>query len=275
VGKDAIQSLKPVKQAEMEKSDLPYNLEVLVTNVADNAYSNKNSFKLFVNKQLIQPQNKIDNTTSDYIYRLKLMPGFYDIKGVYYWNDGWKDVKTEIKNKDLVRIDEKGITMLEKEIPKDWRGIVQGKDLTFNSSYKSNDQQNLVDTQHANGDSLSPTVKYQPGPPVSNRVKLQINTDPVKCEVYINDELIGSSPISWWVNRSKVHVVQVKAEGYRTGIRVVPPEEMMSEEKVVVILRLDQLNPGIPAQASSNETVRSSLNFQPTDTVRVDTSSIP
>jgi hypothetical protein len=272
VGKDAIELLKPVKQAEMEASDLPYNLEVLVTNVADNNYSNKNYFKLFVNKQLIQPQNKIDNTTSDYIYRLKLLPGYYDIKGVYYWNDGWKDVKTEIKNKDLIRIDEKGLTMLEKEIPKDWRGIVQGKNLTFDSSYKPTDQQNLAEIQNTQVDSLPPSMYYRPGQPVSNRVKFQINTDPVKCEVYINDELIGSSPISWWVDRSKVHVVQVKADGYRTGIRVVPPEEMMSEEKVVVILRLDQLNP-TSAQVSANPGALNSMNFQPQDTVRIDTSS--
>jgi hypothetical protein len=242
VGVEATDKLKPQKEVEFDKANLPYNLEVFVTNVADNAYSNKNYFRLYVNKQLIQPQNSVDNTTPNYEYRLKLMPGYYEIKGVYFWNDGWKDVKTEIKTEDLVRVDEKGLTTLKKEIPKDWRGVVQGKNLRFEMSYAEFEQSEPAVQQKFAADTVSKQqIVKRSGYTGTGRVKFQINTDPVKCEVYINDELIGSSPISWWVDRNTVHVVQVKAEGYRTGIRVVPPEEMQRDDKVVVIMRLDAL----------------------------------
>jgi hypothetical protein len=242
VGGEATDKLKPQKQVEFDKADLPYNLEVFVTNVADNSYSNKNYFRLYVNKQLIQPQNNVDNTTPNYEYRLKLQPGYYDIKGVYFWNDGWKDVKTEIKTDDLVRVDEKGLMVLRKEIPKDWRGVVQGKNLRFEMSYTEFEETEPVARQQFASDTSSlKQAQKRTGYTGTGRVKFQINTDPVKCDVYINDELIGSSPISWWVSRNSVHVVQVKAEGYRTGIRVVPPEEMQMDDKVVVIMRLDPL----------------------------------
>lgn len=242
VGVEATDKLKPQKQVEFDKADLPYNLEVFISNVADNSYSNKNYFRLYVNKQLIQPQNTVDNTTGNYEYRLKLLPGYYNIKGVYYWNDGWKDVKTEIKAEDLVRVDEKGLTVLKKEIPKDWRGVVQGKNLRFEMSYTEFDQGEPASQQQFAMDTISnQQIVNRKGYTGSSRVKFQINTDPVKCDVYINDELIGSSPISWWVKRTSVHVVQVKANGYRTGIRVIPPEEMRNDEKVVVIMRLDAL----------------------------------
>lgn len=272
VGVEATDKLKPQKEVEFDKADLPYNLEVFISNVADKTYSNKNYFRLYVNKQHIQPQNMVDNTSSNYEYRLKLLPGYYNIKGVYYWNDGWKDVKTEIKTEDLVRVDEKGITVLKKEIPKDWRGVVQGKNLRFEMSYTEIEEAKSASQQKFAMDSLSNQQNvYRKGYTGSGRVKFQINTDPVKCDVYINDELIGSSPISWWVDRTTVHVVQVKAQGFRTGIRVVPPEAMRNDEKVVVIMRLDALpnysrattDPMIPVDILPQQDI--------IDTTRIDT----
>ena len=107
----------------------------------------------------------------------------------------------------------------------------------------------------------------------TGRVKFQINTDPVKCDVYINDELIGSSPISWWVNRSSVHVVQVKAEGYRTGIRVVPPEEMQTDDKVVVIMRLDP-SPNYSTISNSQNPGRMMPQQTLIDTVQADSGQV-
>ncbi|UCF64776.1 MAG: hypothetical protein JSW33_02775, partial [bacterium] len=204
-GIEAGAQLKPSKQVEIDLAEIPHNLEVVVKNVADNSNSNKNYFKLYVNKQQIQPQNTVDNTTSEYHFRLKLLPGYYDIKGVYFWNDGWKDVKTEIKTEELIRVDEKGLTRLEKEIPKDWRGVVQGKNLLFEASYtqfesmSGGSQEQFLTDSVSNQSQMTGIRQNKFGG--SNRVKFQINTDPVKCDVYINDELIGSSPISWWVDR--------------------------------------------------------------------------
>ena len=271
VGVDPTDKLKPQKQVEFNKADMPYNLEVFINNVADNSYSNKNYFRLYVNKQLIQPQNTVDNTTSTYEYRLKLLPGYYNIKGEYYWNDGWKDVKTEIKTEDLVRVDEKGLTTLKKEIPKDWRGVVQGKNLRFEMSYTEFEQAEPISPQKYTMETLSnQQIGNRKGYIGTGRVKFQINTDPVKCDVYINDELIGSSPISWWVDRSSVHVVQVKAQGYRTGIRVIPPEEMRNDEKVVVIMRLDAL-PNYNSLSNSLNPVDVLPQQSVIDTVQTDT----
>ena len=272
-GIEAGAQLKPSKQMEIDLAEIPHNLEVIVKNVADNSNSNKNYFKLYVNKQQIQPQNVVDNTTSEYQYKLKLLPGFYDIKGVYYWNDGWKDLKTEIKTEELVRVDEKGLTRLEKEIPKDWRGVVQGKNLLFEASYTEFDRgdegspaQFVTDSVSNQSQIVGNKRKNNSG---SKRIKFQINTDPVKCDVYINDELIGTSPISWWVDRSSVHVVQVRADGYRTGIRVIPPEEMQGEDKVVVILRLDAL-PNYEAISSANKPAVAGPLFMTQDTTLID-----
>ena len=230
--------LKPSKQIEVEQSSLPVNLKVLVKNVADNFYSNKNYFRLYVSGKLIQPQNQINNTTKDYQYELQLEPGFYEVKGNYYWYDGWQENQTEVKTQQLVRVDENGQTELAVDIPKSSRGIVEAKQLFFNVNYKSSSES----TEIAQAENITkPTVPAQNILAGRKRTKLQINTDPPNCDVYINDELIGKSPISWWVGITESHVVQVKHDNYRTGIRVVVPEEMVKEEKIIIIQRLEPL----------------------------------
>jgi hypothetical protein len=229
--------LKPSKQIEVEQSSLPVNLKVLVKNVADNFYSNKNYFRLYVSGKLIQPQNQINNTTKDYQYDLQLEPGFYEVKGNYYWYDGWQENQTEVKTQQLVRVDENGQTELSVDIPKSSRGIVEAKQLFFNVNYKSSSEL----TEIAQTDTTKPTVPAQNLLAGRKRTKLQINTDPPNCDVYIDDELIGKSPISWWVGINESHAVQVKHDNYRTGIRVVVPEEMVKEEKLIIIQRLEPL----------------------------------
>lgn len=247
--------LKPAKQIEMEESLLPVNLKVLVKSVADNFYSNKNYFRLYVSGKLVLPQNQVNNTTKDYQYELQLEPGFYEVKGDYYWYDGWQENRTEVKTQQLVRVDEMGQTELTVDIPKSSRGIVEAKQMFFNVNYKSDSES----TDIAQADTIAkPAQNILAG---RKRTKLQINTDPPNCDVYINDELIGKSPISWWVGIDESHAVQVKHDDYRTGIRVVVPEEMVKEEKLIIILRLEPLP----------ETVKQLMQPQPTAVSLTDT----
>lgn len=247
--------LKPSKQIEVEQSALPVNLKVLVKSVADNFYSNKNYFRLYVSGKLVLPQNQVNNTTKDYQYELQLEPGFYEVKGDYYWYDGWQENRTEVKTQQLVRVDEMGQTELTVDIPKSSRGIVEAKQMFFNVNYKSDSES----TDIAQADTIAkPAQNILAG---RKRTKLQINTDPPNCDVYINDELIGKSPISWWVGIDESHAVQVKHDDYRTGIRVVVPEEMVKEEKLIIILRLEPLP----------ETVKQLMQPQPTAVSLTDT----
>jgi hypothetical protein len=143
----------------------------------------------------------------------------------------------------------------------------------FDISYKSFDEPELAEIHTSSSDTTPRQTNYSVDKPFSKRVKFQINTDPVKCDVYINDELIGSSPISWWVDRNTVHVVQVKAEGYRTGIRILPPEEMINQEKVIVIMRLDPLTILDTSPVNLQTTVTNPVG-QVQDTTRIDSMEV-
>lgn len=136
IGTEAYIQIKPVKPLELDETEMPVNLKILAFNVADESSSYKNRFQLFINGNLIDPDNKIDNTTRNFTYELKLIPGYYEVKGFYLWHDGWNEAKSEIKTKELIRLDDKGLTTLEKDIPKDWRGIVRTKKLFFDVSYE-------------------------------------------------------------------------------------------------------------------------------------------
>lgn len=241
VGTDAASRIKPVQQITVEDSQMPVNLEVIVRNVADQAASNKNEFKLYINNKLIQPSNKVDNTTRNYFYTLKLQPGLYDVKGTYYWHDGWTDARTDIKTQELVQVDDRGRTILEKEIPKDWRGIVKGKNLLFDVNYESFEKKSetLISSEKPVLESSKPDVK-QVGV-LENKIKLQINTDPSNSDIYIDDQMIGQSPISWWVDESTSHVVQARYDNYRSAFRIVSPEEMFNQDKVIIIQRLEPI----------------------------------
>jgi hypothetical protein len=241
VGTDAASRIKPVQQITFKESQLPVNLEVIVHNVADQAASNKNEFRLYINDKLIQPSNKVDNTTKNYFYTLKLQPGLYDVKGTYYWHDGWTDARTDIKTQELVQVDDRGRTILEKEIPKDWRGIVKGKNLLFDVNYESFEKISETPSSNEKPDFESSMVDVKQVGLLENKIKLQINTDPSNSDIYIDDQMVGQSPISWWVDKSTSHVVQARYDNFRSAFRIVSPEEMYSQDKVIIIQRLEPI----------------------------------
>jgi hypothetical protein len=247
-GDDASNKVKPLKQIDINDVYTSANLIVRARNIADFSYSNKNRFELFVNDKLIRPKNSVDNATPNYNYELKLQPGYYKVNGNYYWHDGWRERKTKIQAKELVRVGQDRQTVLDIEIPKDWRGIVTEDDLSFYVSYKSFFEEETVEE--------TAQEAAQPVKTEVEKVRLQINTDPSYCDVIIDDRMVGQTPVSVWVDNSTNHVLQLRKENYRSIMRILDVEELQSNEKIIFIDRLELLTPfitnTIPQQGSSN-----------------------
>jgi hypothetical protein len=243
VGNEVTSKVKPVKPIEAEAPESLINLVVKAGNIADLSTSNRNRFELYINSELINPKNKIDNSTANYVYQLQLVPGYYEVKGIYYWHDGWREERTKVRTHDLVKVEEFSRTVLEINIPKDWRGMVTEDDLIFNISQKSlyrQDQQG-----YPQPDVVQQQVETGP------KVKLQINTDPDNCDVILNDEMVGQTPITVWIDRNTSHVVQLKYPGYRTKMRLIDQEGLKTRDKLIMLERLEP-SPYIVNQFQSN-----------------------
>jgi len=246
VGDEATSKLKPMKELEVQEATSA-NLLINVNNIADFSYSNKNRFELFLNKKLIQPKNKVDNATPTYVYELRLQPGYYEINGVYYWNDGWRDRQTKVKSQELVRVGQDRRTVMDIDVPKDWRGMVTDDELYFHVAYEpffedEVPQQEVAQQQYTTG----------------QKIQLQINTDPVYCDVIIDDQMVGQTPISIWVDNSTSHVVQIKKDNYRTVMRLYDVEDLRTRDKLILIERLEPVIPMIttnpPEKSSAADT---------------------
>ena len=237
--------IKPYKQLEIIESDMQVNLIVEVQDIADMANSNKNYFKLHLNNNPILPENKTDNATEQYIYQFKLLPGYYKLRGSYHWHDGWESQITHTESSDLIRIDDDTRTLVNLTIPKDWRGNVSQDNLYFKVSREPLPPQHQIETSvMSKANIVQDTIKIVEKMVTSDkptRVKLQINTDPTHCDVYINDELIGKSPTSFWVDNNTNHVVQLRHDNYRTAIRLISQEDLIDQDKMIIIERLEKL----------------------------------
>lgn len=250
VGDNATSKLKPMKELEVQEATSA-NLLINVNNIADFSYSNKNRFELFLNKKLIQPTNKIDNATPTYVYELRLQPGYYEVSGIYYWNDGWRERQTRVKSKELVRVGQDRRTVLDIDIPKDWRGMVTDDELFFNVAYKP-----FFEEEEPQQETPQEVAQrqYTPG----QKIQLQINTDPVYCDVIIDDQMVGQSPISIWVDNNTSHVVQIRKDNFRTITRLYDAEDLRTRDKLILIERLEPVNPlttnNPPEKISSTDT---------------------
>ncbi|NIV03562.1 PEGA domain-containing protein, partial [Candidatus Saccharibacteria bacterium] len=265
-GDEASQELSPLKQAKIKKSPEPYNLVVEAHNVADFGYSNKNSFELYINDKLIEPINEITNATGTYKYRLRLQPGFYDIKGKYIWHGGWSKEKTEVTARDLVQINENEVTVMEVAIRKNWRGIPLDDEFFFDVSHqpvKKDGRKSLATQERQTSDEQFAPVKEsisesqmeedrqsaasQPQVPskadkiTQGRVRVQINTEPENCDVIIDDQMVGQSPVSAWVDNTTDHVVQIKHDGYKTIFRYLDRNKLQTSPKLIIIERLEAI----------------------------------
>ncbi len=252
VGNQAYYELEPVKALDIDQSLLPVNLVVKVHNVADMGRSYKARFELKVNGRRIEPVTEVSNVQSDYEYQLKLKPGYYEVKGTYTGYGGWEEEQAEVRTRDLVRIEPGRRTVLEVTIRKNWDGTPVDKVMYFDVSYEPLSQ--------PLGGEAKAEVTVGPGaqeskaaarpiraeavsrPPVlRNRpVMLQINTDPEHCDVIVDDQTVGQSPLKIWIDSSTSHVVQISHPGYRTVIRYLDASRLKAERKVTLIERLEK-----------------------------------
>lgn len=260
VGDEATSKLKPMKELEVQEATSA-NLLINVNNIADFSYSNKNRFELFLNKKLVQPKNKVDNATPTYVYELRLQPGYYEINGVYYWNDGWRDRETRVKSKELVRVGQDRRTVMDTDIPKDWRGMVTDDELYFHVAYEP-----FFEDEVAQQETTQQVAQQQYT--TGQKIQLQINTDPVYCDVIIDDQMVGQTPISIWVDNSTSHVVQIKKDNYRTVMRLYDVEDLRTRDKLILIERLEPVNPMItstpPEKSSAIDTTTTTPEQQQT-----------
>ena len=252
VGNQAYYELEPVKALDIDQSLLPVNLVVKVHNVADMGRSYKARFELKVNGRRIEPVTEVSNVQSDYEYQLKLKPGYYEVKGTYTGYGGWEEEQAEVRTRDLVRIEPGRRTVLEVTIRKNWDGTPVDKVMYFDVSYEPlsqplggeakaevtvgpGAQESKVAARSTKAEAVSrpPVLRNRP-------VMLQINTDPEHCDVIVDDQTVGQSPLKIWIDSSTSHVVQISHPGYRTVIRYLDASRLKAERKVTLIERLEK-----------------------------------
>ncbi|MDZ7374328.1 MAG: PEGA domain-containing protein [candidate division KSB1 bacterium] len=253
--------LEPVKALDIDQSLLPVNLIVRVHNVADMGPSYKSRFELKVNGRRIEPVTEASNIQSDYEYQLKLKPGYYEVRGTYFASGGWQEERAEVRTRDLVRVEPGRRTVLEVSIRKNWDGTPVDKVMFFDVSYQplaevgagavgtapptaQTPQGEALSGERAIGVSVPGGVQYSrpAGQPfLRNRpVLVQINTDPEHCDVIVDDQAVGQSPLQIWIDSSTSHVIQISRPGYRTTIRYLDASRLAGEEKMVLIERLEK-----------------------------------
>jgi len=292
VGTSAVNRIEPVKALEKPGAQQPVNMIVRAFNIADFSHSNKNRFELFVNDQLILPKNRVHNGTRNYIYELKLTPGYYNVRGIYHWHDGIKNIKTKVIANDLVPVADGQVTELAVEIDKDLQGFLLNKKPVFSVAQKplktvqlaaeksvkplenpktsfsaqvpktSKNAAQVKEVEESEVTPAEPSLEKAAAPAAqkaetqpaqekdvevvkeitkkSQKVRLQINTAPDNCDVTIDDEMVGQSPLSIWVDRNSSHVVQIKHPDYKTLLRFVDQEKLKSRDHLILIERLER-----------------------------------
>lgn len=131
--------IKPIAPLpEYEQMNFPHNMTIVVDNVADMTNSYKNHLKVYVNKYLIKP-DEIFNYKSTYKYNLKLQPGIYEVRAVYYANTGWKEDSYNIKSRDNVKVYLNKKALLNVTLKKDHQGAPVDKVTYFDLDYKALD----------------------------------------------------------------------------------------------------------------------------------------
>ena len=102
---DAYSVISPMADLPPDVSQhQPDNLYIKINNVANQGSSYKNYVELYVNNYLIVPDREITNIKNNYIYKLRLQPGIYDIKAKYFASTGWKVKSFAIETKEKVKI---------------------------------------------------------------------------------------------------------------------------------------------------------------------------
>lgn len=90
----------------------------------------------------------------------------------------------------------------------------------------------------------SPTPIATAGPADrGNTIALQINTEPIHCDIIVNDKYYGQSPVVVHVDRSRSHVVQISKTGYVDKMKFIEYHELGGKKIHFLIEKLEALKP--------------------------------
>ncbi len=130
---EAYDVLRPVKPLELPEQTTE-NFVVTISNVADEGSSYKNRVDLYVNGKRVDPNWLVSNIQDDFVYKMKVRPGYYDIKAYYYAYIGWGDQKYKIVTSELIPVSHDRITHAKCEIAKKPNGEPVNKVMYFETS---------------------------------------------------------------------------------------------------------------------------------------------
>jgi len=116
------------------------NLIIRINNVADLSSSYKNRVDLYINEFLIRPDEEITNVKSNYLYKMRLQPGIFEVKAKYYASTGWQEKTFKIAARDRVMIFPDKQALLKINLKKNNWGGLEDKISYFDLTYDSINQ---------------------------------------------------------------------------------------------------------------------------------------
>ncbi|MBC8180901.1 hypothetical protein H8E88_07240 [candidate division KSB1 bacterium] len=116
------------------------NLVIRINNVADLSSSYKNRIDLYINNFLIRPDEEITNVKSNYLYKVRLQPGIFEVRAKYFASTGWQEKTFKLAARDQVMIFPDKQALLKINLKKNNWGGLEDKISYFDLTYDTIDQ---------------------------------------------------------------------------------------------------------------------------------------
>lgn len=227
---EAYNAIRPVKQLELPEQ-VEENFVVIIENVADEGSSYKNRIDLYINDYKINPDWLVSNVQNTYEYRMRMRPGYYELKAHYNAYIGWGEDKYEIKSEDLIRVQHDKRTVVTAEIVKKPNGEPVNKTMYFTAKLEDLKSPSAKETKQR---------PMPDQPKIGEKIALQINTVPEHAQVIIDDKVVGQSPLRYDVTRHEDHIIQISAPGYKTTTKYIDRAKMGTQSVYHVIQELEK-----------------------------------
>ncbi len=224
---EAYNAIRPVKQLELPDQVVD-NLVIIIENVADESSSYKNTLDLYINDHKINPDWLVSNVQNEYVYKMRMRPGYYEIKAFYNAYVGWGEDKYQIVSEDLIRVQHDKRTVVRADIVKKPNGEPVNRTMYFSAKLEDLDAKS----------SFSKSTPSSTA--VGDMITLQINTVPEHAQIIVDDKVVGQSPLRYDVSRSDDHIVQISAEGYRTKTKFIDRTKMGTRDVYHVVQELEK-----------------------------------
>jgi len=133
---DAYLSVKPVAPLPqyITKKQAP-NLVIKINNVANLNNSYKNRVDFYINNFLIKPDEEITNVKKNYLYKVRLQPGIFEVRAKYYASTGWEEKTFKITTKEKIMVFPDKKAVLTINLKKNSWGGLKEKISYFDVSY--------------------------------------------------------------------------------------------------------------------------------------------